>query len=87
MISMVFFPKKCWHIIKGSFYNLCDEFYSGMANLECIKTLCRSPDFRLIFLLNSSLKVLAKILADRLQEVILNLIHKNQYDFIRSRSI
>lgn len=92
------FLKKCWHIIKGSFYNLCAEFYSGTLSLECINTSyitlvpkVSNPetvnDFRPISLLNGSLKVLTKILADRLQLVILKLIHKNQYGFIRSCSI
>jgi len=44
-------------------------------------------DFRPISLLNSSLKLLTKILADRLQQVILQLIHRYQYDFIRSMTI
>lgn len=44
-------------------------------------------DFRPISLLNISLKIITKILADRLQSVILKLVHKNQYGFIRSRSI
>jgi retron-type reverse transcriptase len=44
-------------------------------------------DFRPISLLNSSLKIITKILADRLQQVILQLIHKNQYGFIKSRTI
>jgi hemerythrin-like domain-containing protein len=44
-------------------------------------------DFRPISLLNSSIKVLTKILADRLQVVILKLLHANQYGFIRTRTI
>jgi retron-type reverse transcriptase len=38
-------------------------------------------------LLNSSIKLITKILAERLQRVILRLIHRNQYGFIRTRSI
>ena len=44
-------------------------------------------DFRPISLLNSSIKLLTKILADQLQLIILELIHINQYGFIRSRTI
>jgi hypothetical protein len=44
-------------------------------------------DFRPISLLNSSIKLLTKILAERLQAVILHLLHANQYGFIKSRSI
>jgi hypothetical protein len=47
----------------------------------------RVGDYRPVSLLNSSVKLLTKILANRLQKVITQLIHKNQYGFIRSRSI
>jgi len=92
------FMKRCWQIIKQDFYSLCNEFYNGTVNLQCINnsyiTLVPKTsnpetvnDFRPISLLNISLKLLTKILADRLQNVILKLIHCNQYGFIRSRSI
>jgi retron-type reverse transcriptase len=41
----------------------------------------------LISLLNSSLKLLTKILANRLQQVIQLVIHSNQYGFIKGRTI
>jgi hypothetical protein len=44
-------------------------------------------DFRPISLMNISLKLIIKILVDRLQTVILKLVHRNQYGFIRSRTI
>jgi retron-type reverse transcriptase len=47
----------------------------------------RVGDFRPISLLNSSMKILTKILANRLQKIILKLIHINQYGFIKGRSI
>jgi retron-type reverse transcriptase len=37
--------------------------------------------------MNISLKVITKILAERLQAVILNVVHPNQYGFIKSRTI
>jgi hypothetical protein len=40
-----------------------------------------------ISLLNSSFKVLTKLLANRLQKVITRVIHKNQYGFIKERTI
>jgi len=44
-------------------------------------------DFRPISLLNCNIKLLTKILADRLQQVILQLLHENQYGFIRNKTI
>jgi hypothetical protein len=92
------FLKKCWHFIKGDFYSLCADFYSGLINLECINKSFiillpkkDSPesvnDYRPISLMNISLKVITKILAERLQAVILNVVHPNQYGFIRSHTI
>jgi hypothetical protein len=44
-------------------------------------------DYRPISLLNSNVKLITKILANKLQAVIQELIHKNQYGFIKHRSI
>jgi retron-type reverse transcriptase len=44
-------------------------------------------DFRPISLLNYSLKCITKILSTRLQRVILDLVHQNQYGFIKGRTI
>jgi hypothetical protein len=44
-------------------------------------------DYRPISLLNSSIKLITKVLANRLHVVILGVIHQNQYDFIKNRSI
>jgi len=93
-----FFLKKCWQFIKGDFYSLCSNFFSGQANMECINTSYitvvpkkDSPktvsDFLPISLMNITLKVITKILANRLQMVILRIVHRNQYGFIRSRTI
>ena len=92
------FLKKCWQFIKGDFYSLCSKFFLGQINLECINTSYitlvpkkDSPetvnDFHPISLMNISLKVITKILAERLQAVILRVVHQNQYGFIRSRTI
>jgi retron-type reverse transcriptase len=44
-------------------------------------------DYRPISLMNVAPKLVTKILADRLQTEIIGLIHKNQYGFIKSRTI
>lgn len=43
-------------------------------------------DFRPISLLNCSLNLLTKILANRLQRVILRVFHVNQYGFLKSKA-
>jgi hypothetical protein len=92
------FLKVCWPVIKYDFYRLWQEFWNRSVNLRSIndsfitlipKTL--SPegpnDYRPISLLNICLKLITKILANRLQEKILQLVHINQYGFLRSRNI
>jgi hypothetical protein len=79
-------------------YELCLAFYNKDIYLQSINgsyiTLIpkiRNPitisDFMPISLLNSSIKLITKILANQLQAVIFQLIHQNQYGFIKSRSI
>lgn len=92
------FIKKCWHIVKFSFYELCQALHSGDVCLQRINgsyiTLIPkvdgpviASDFRPISLLNISVKIITKLLANRLQLVIQSLVHKNQYGFIKSRTI
>lgn len=82
------FIKKCWPIIKEDFYKFCQDFFDGTVDLKLIKSsfITLIPknnsrktinDFRPISLLNCSIKILTKILAERLQLVILLLLHKN----------
>jgi hypothetical protein len=89
---------KYWDIIKTDFYQLCQDFFDGNIDVECLNesfiTLVpkvNNPeivnDFRPTSLLNSNVKLLTKILAERLQVVILQLLHANQYVFLKSRSI
>lgn len=93
-----FFMKKCWYIICEDFYRLCAGFENYRVDLESINgsfitlvpkkdCLLTVNDYRPISLLNSSLKLLRKLLANRLQKVICEIVHANQYGFIKGRTI
>jgi hypothetical protein len=82
------FVKKCWSIIKQYFYDLCAAFQQGHLCLQSLNgshiTLIpkidgarKVSDFRLISLLNTSIKIITKLLANRIQSVIMDIIHKN----------
>lgn len=82
------FMKKCWPIICHDYYNLCQDFHSGSLDLNSLNhsfiTLVPKKltpetinDYRPISLMSISLKFLTKLLADRLQKVILSVIHQN----------
>lgn len=83
------FIKKCWPIISNGFYALCEAFQQGDICLQSINgsfiTLFPKKegastvsDFRPISLLNISIKIITKLLANRLQRVITSLIHENK---------
>ncbi|WVZ97553.1 hypothetical protein U9M48_043079 [Paspalum notatum var. saurae] len=69
--------------------NLCLQSING--SYITLLPKCPAPnkvsDYRPISLLNCSIKLITKLLANRLQRVIQPLIHKNQYGFIQSRTI
>ena len=92
------FFKSCWDIIKGDVLKLIVDFHAGQLSMESINTsyITLIPksgtpltvnDFRPISLLNCCLKLITKLLANRLQKVILKLVHINQYGFLKERAI
>jgi hypothetical protein len=92
------FLKKCWSIIKEDFYRLCFDFFDVKLDLKSSNnsfiTLIlkiNNPeivnDFRPNSLLNTCMKLITKLLGERLQRFILQLLHKNQYGFIKHRTI
>lgn len=85
MVLMIFFIKKCRPIICHDYYKLCADFHLGSLNLDSINhsfiTLIPKKlnpmyinDYRPIALMGIALKIQTKLLADRLQKVILSLI-------------
>jgi len=92
------FFKKCWNIIKGDFSRLLQDFCNLNIDIRSINSSVialipkkdnpeKVDDYRPISLLNYSLKCITKILSTRLQKVILDLVHPNQYGFIKGRTI
>jgi hypothetical protein len=92
------FLKRCWPIIKQDFFKLIQDFHEGTLQLKNINesfiTLVpkvHNPesvnDYRPISLTNACLKFLTKLVANRFQQRILSRVYKNQYGFIKSRTI
>jgi hypothetical protein len=82
------FMKKCWTTISSDFHDICLAFYNHNINIQSINgsyiTLipknnnpARVNDYRPILLLNSSIKLITKVLTDRLQTIIMKVIHQN----------
>lgn len=89
------FIKKYWPIIKEDIYRIFFDFYENRVILSPINgshivlvpknnNPIMALDYRPISLLNCCIKMLTKLLAERLQKVILKLIHNG---FIRHRTI
>jgi hypothetical protein len=52
-----------------------------------VNSLTRVNDFRPISLINYVVKIITKLLGERLQSVIIRFVHQIQYGFIKSRTI
>ena len=87
-----------WYLIKEQFYSLCSSFYNRTLDLSSVNTAyialiakvhcpVKPAYYRPISLISMAMKVITKILANRLQKVIIPLLHQNQYGFIKSRTI
>jgi hypothetical protein len=92
------FIKKCCLIIRNDMYKLCFDFFHHQADLKSINhsyiTLVpkkdnseKVNDFRPISLLNSSINMVTKLLANRLQTLAMEIVHENQYGFIKGKTI
>jgi hypothetical protein len=87
------FMKRFWYLIKPQFYELCNAFYNGNLDIQSLNTVfialipkintpSAASDYRPISRVIMAMKILTKLLANRLQDRIIPLLHKNQYGFI-----
>lgn len=92
------FLKGCWPLIALDYYKLFETLYAEEICLKSINTShialipkkegpITAVDYRPISLLNTSFKLITKVLANRLQKLIKKIIHQNQYGFIKTRTI
>jgi hypothetical protein len=92
------FLKKCWPIIKQDIYQLCLEFFNDPGDIQCINKAfttwvpkVNNPtsinEYNHISLINCIVKIIKKFHGNRLQKVIIPLIHQNQYGFIKTWTI
>lgn len=91
---LILFFQKFWEIIKFDLVKLCDDFYRGNANLERInwvdialipkcQTQANLSHYHPISLINSTLKIVSKVLANGLSHKIDALINITQSAFIK----
>jgi retron-type reverse transcriptase len=92
------FFKRAWHIIREDFFKLSTDFFNHDVDLKSVNhsyiTLVpkidnpeKVSDFRPISLINSVPKMVANILANRLQKVATQVVHENQYGFVKGKTI
>jgi hypothetical protein len=92
------FLRKCYHIIKEDIYKLCMDFFSERVDLQAINnsfitlvpkvnTPTNLNEFRPISLIDCVVKIITKLMGERLQSVIIPLVHQHQCGFIKTRTI
>ncbi|XP_039123641.1 uncharacterized protein LOC120260266 [Dioscorea cayenensis subsp. rotundata] len=98
MDFLFFFFKQNWDTISEDLFRLCEDFYYFRANLEKINwaNIALIPkvaapashsDYRPISLINSTLKILSKLLATRLSKALIGLVDPEQSAFLKGRCI
>lgn len=98
MASRFIFFKQLQDTIKSDLQLLCEDFFFervnlGRINLASIAIIPKvdipesSSDYRPISLINSSLKILSKILVNRLSKIMSSLVDTNQSAFMKGRCI
>lgn len=94
----LFFFQSCWDIVKGDLMKVIEDLYnSGIINVVTNEILiCQIPkkkdsakvrDFRPISLVTSLYKVVSKVLATRLREVLEETISATHGAFVKNRQI
>ncbi|KAL9668767.1 hypothetical protein QQ045_006307 [Rhodiola kirilowii] len=92
------FIQNCWHVVKDHFIANClmflnDGILSDKANITLTtlipkqKQAVRISDYRPISLIGVKEKVLSKVIANRLQQVLLEIISDEQCAFVQNRLI
>jgi len=93
-----FFIKKAWNIIGGDIVQMVDEFYrtnllppginsSFVTLIPKVKGANKLHDFRPISLVGSLYKIISKLLASRVKQVMSEVISDHQNTFIKGRQI
>lgn len=75
------------YVLSSSTTNLEGLNTSFITMIPKISNLININDYRPISLLNIAIKLITKLLANKLQPKMPSLIHRNQYGFIKLRSI
>lgn len=92
-----FFYQKYWDILQDQIFNVMKSFFDGnspyVLNHTNIVLIPKFPNpirvdhFRPISLCNISYKIISKILANRLQVILKDIIFENQCGFVKGRHI